>query len=80
MQKKILTLVLALFLVNSFQLKAQYAKNDTTYKKFFIGSTLFLLGNLDSKNSPDFVQANVGYRITGNDVVSLELKTWKYAW
>lgn len=80
MQKYIPTLVLALFLASSFQLKAQYAKHETDYKKCFVGSTLFMLGNLATKNSPDFVQLNLGYRITGKDVVSLELKTWKYAW
>ena len=80
MQKKILTLVLALILVNSFQLKAQYAKEDTTYKKCFVGSTFLMLGNLSSKNKPDFVQLNFGYRITARDAVSIELKTWKYAW
>ena len=80
MKKKIATLVLVLLLANSIQLKAQYAKNDNTYKKCFVGSTLFMLGNLDSKNRPDFIQLNLGYRITGRDVISLELKTWKYAW
>ncbi len=80
MQKKISVIVLALFMASSLQLKAQYAKNDTTYKKCFVGSTLFMLGNLSSENRPDFVQLNLGYRITGRDVVSLELKTWKYAW
>jgi len=80
MQKKILTIVLALFLANSIQLKAQYTKEDTTYKKCFVGSTLFVLGNLSPKNRPDFVQLNFGYRITHRDVISLELKTWKYAW
>jgi len=80
MKNIIVTLALTLFLANSFQLKAQYAKDDTTYKKCYIGSTLFMLGNLSSKNKPDFIQLNLGYRITGKDVVSLELKTWKYAW
>ena len=80
MKKKIATVVLALFLSSLIQLKAQYAKNDSTYKKYFVGSTLFMLGNLDSKNRPDFIQLNLGYRITGRDVVSLELKTWKYGW
>src|SRR5690606_10959246 len=36
--------------------------------------------NLDSKNRPDFIQLNLGYRITGKDVISLELITWKYGW
>ena len=80
MQKKILVVLLSLLLGSSLQLKAQYAKEDTTYKKCFVGSTLFLLGNLSSQNRPDFVQLNLGYRITGKDVVSLELITWKYAW
>lgn len=81
MQKKILTLVLALFLVNSFQLKAQYAKQDTTYKKFFVGSSLFVLYNLiPDDNAPDFAQVNFGYRLSPKDAVSLELKTWKYAY
>lgn len=80
MKNRIVTLGLTLFLANSFQLKAQYAKEDTIYKKCFVGSTLFMLGNLDSKNRPDFIQLNLGYRITGKDVISLELKTWKYAW
>lgn len=80
MQKKISVFILALFMANSIQVKAQYAKEDTTYKKCFVGSTLFMLGNLSSQNRPDFVQLNLGYRITDKDVVSLELKTWKYAW
>lgn len=80
MQKKISILVLSLFMASSPQLKAQYAKEDTTYKKCFVGSTLFMLGNLSPQNRPDFVQLNLGYRITGKDVVSLELKTWKYGW
>ena len=67
-------------MAGSPQLKAQYAKEDTTYKKCFVGSTLFMLGNLSPQNRPDFLQLNLGYRITGKDVVSLELKTWKYGW
>ena len=31
-------------------------------------------------NSPDFAQLNFGYRIGPKNVVSLEVKTWKYAW
>jgi hypothetical protein len=80
MQNKILLIGFVLMLTTNLQLKAQYTKQDSTYKKCFVGSTLFMLGNLDSKNRPDFVQLNFGYRITGRDVVSLELKTWKYGW
>lgn len=80
MQKKILQIGLALVLASSLQANAQYAKTDSTYKKCFVGSTLFLLGNLSSVNPPGFAQLNVGYRITGKDVISLELITWKHAW
>jgi len=80
MQKKFLLLVFVMAMTSTLQLKAQYAKQDSTFKKYFVGSTLFMLGNLSSKNPPDFVQLNLGYRITGKDAISLELKTWKYAY
>jgi len=80
MQRNILAIGFVLMLVANTQLSAQYAKSDDTYKKCFVGSTFFMLGNFAAKNKPDFVQLNLGYRITGKDVVSLELKTWKYAW
>jgi hypothetical protein len=80
MQKKILWIGLVLFLTSSLQLKAQYARTDSSYKKCFVGSTLFLLGNFSPVNPPGFAQLNLGYRITGKDVVSLELITWKHSW
>ncbi len=80
MQRKILFISLVFILIWAPQLKAQYAKTDSTHKKWFIGSTLFLLGNLAPTNTPDFVQLNFGYRLTGKDVISLELVTWKTAW
>lgn len=80
MQKKILQIGLAFVLASGLQVNAQYAKTDTTYKKCFVGSTLFLLGNLSPVEKPDFFQLNLGYRLTGKDVISIELITWKYAW
>jgi hypothetical protein len=68
-------------LVSRLQVNAQYAKTDSTYKKWFIGTSLFVfLGNLDKENPPNFVQLNIGYRITGKDMITLAPKTWKYAW
>ncbi|PHI18217.1 hypothetical protein CEQ90_19120 [Lewinellaceae bacterium SD302] len=61
-------------------LNAQYDSRDSTYHRFFLGSTAFLLGNFAERNSPDFVQLNFGYRLSEKDVISLEIKTWKYAW
>lgn len=81
MQKKILWIGLAFILVSRLQVNAQYAKTDSTYKKWFIGSSLFVfLGNLYKENPPNFIQLNIGYRITGKDIITLAPKTWKYAW
>lgn len=80
MRKKLLLIGFIFLFTSTFQLKAQYAKTDSTYKKCFIGSTLFVLGNLAPVNPPEFVQLNLGYRLTGKDVLSLEFITWKYAW
>jgi len=80
MQKKFLFIGFVLMMTSIPQLKAQYTQTDSTYKRWFVGSTIFLLGNFATTNSPSFVQLNAGYRITGKDAISLELKTWKYAW
>jgi len=82
MQKIILCIGLALVFAGSLQLKAQYADTESTYKKWFIGTSLFvILGNLfEDENPPDFFQLDIGYRITGKDVVRFSPKTWKYAW
>ncbi len=80
MQKKILFIGFVMIMASALQLKAQYANQDSTHKKWFVGSTLFLLGNLDKVNPPGFAQLNLGYRITGKNTISLELITWKHAW
>lgn len=82
MQKTTLWLVLALVLASNLQMKAQYAEADSTYKKWFIGTSLFvIIGNIaDGGNPPNFAQLDIGYRLTGNDVIRFSPKTWKYAW
>lgn len=80
MQKRISIAILVLFLVNSIEVNAQYTKTANTNKRFFIGSTLFLLGNFDKVNPPGFAQINLGYRIKEKNVISLELITWKHSW
>lgn len=78
---KFFWMALISIVTGSTQVKAQYAKHDSTYRKFFAGSTLFMLANLiPDNNKPGMVYLNLGYRITGKDAVSVELKTWKYAW
>ncbi len=80
MQKKILLIIFIFFLTNSFKAQAQYERGDTSYNKYFIGSTLFLVGNLSKVNPPGFAQLNLGYRLSPKDVISVELITWKHAW
>ncbi len=80
MQKKGLCFALILTMASTLHVKAQYTRQDSTYKRWFVGSTIFMLGNLDKVNPPGFAQLNLGYRITGKDVISLEVITWKHAW
>lgn len=57
------------------------ATRERTDKKFFVGSSLFMLANLvPDNNPPKMVYVNVGYRATRKDIISLELKTWQYGW
>lgn len=76
---KFKSLIIALILLNTYA-NAQYSFQDSSSKRCYVGSTFFLLGNFSPTNKPDFAQINFGYRITSKDVLSLELKTWKYAW
>lgn len=76
-----LLIALAILLACGCQLKAQYDDTVSTYKRWFVGTSLFVfLGNLDAENPPNFVQLNLGYRLSGKDVLTLSAKTWKYAW
>ncbi len=81
MQKKILWFALILLLSSTLQLKAQYDETDSTYKRWFVGTSLFVfLGNLDTENPPNFFQLDLGYRLTEKDIIRFSPKTWKYAW
>ncbi len=76
----IIRLTILICLISS--LNAQKTGQDSIQKKFFVGSSFFILANLNTKqtNPPDFIQLNFGYRIASNDFVSIEIKTWRYAW
>lgn len=82
MQKKILFTGTVWLMLATLPLSAQQARQDSTYKKWFIGSTFLMLGNLipNDPNAPEFAQVNVGYRITPKNVVFVELKTSKFNW
>lgn len=57
---------------------SQDSVKDSIPYRCFVGTTAFLLGNLAETNNPEFFQLNFGYRLTNKDVLSLEVKTWKY--
>jgi hypothetical protein len=54
-----------LMIISTRNLKAQSIQQYSTYKRFYIGSSLYLLGNLipNDPNPPEYVQLNFGYRI-----------------
>jgi hypothetical protein len=79
MQKKVLLIGCALLIACTLQVNAQDTKQDSIYRKWYVGSSLFMLGNFDKTNNPEYVQLNVGYRITPKNVVSIEFKRSIYS-
>lgn len=80
MQQKITLMVLALVLASTTQLYAQetnssFPKNESRHS---IGSSVFLLGNLDTEEPPLYFQLNYGYKLTSKDILVVEAITWAY--
>jgi hypothetical protein len=67
------TLMLALFTTMVY---CQAEKRDTDFRRYSVGSTLFLLGNI--KDSVSYFQLNFGYRLTPKDNIIAEAITWTY--
>ncbi|MBK8849449.1 MAG: hypothetical protein IPN73_04730 [Saprospiraceae bacterium] len=80
MQRRWIWVALTLVFLSSLQVNAQKEINERANKKWFVGSTLLLLGNLDDTNNPEYSQLNAGYRITPKDVVQFRFKRSIYAW
>ncbi|MCB0686813.1 MAG: hypothetical protein KDC53_09815 [Saprospiraceae bacterium] len=80
MQKNVIWIGFAFVLASSFPVNAQYSKQDSTDRRWFVGSTLLMFGNFDKVNNPEFIQLNLGYRITSKNVVSFEFKRSIYSW
>ena len=51
---------------------------DNSYRKHSIGSSFFLLGNLAPGDSPYYFLLNYGQRLTHEDILFVEGKTWTY--
>jgi len=80
MRKKGFLLGVLVLLASTLQLSAANAEQDSTYRRWFVGSSLLMFGNFSQVNNPEYVQLNAGYRITPKDVVSVEFKRSIYSW
>ena len=82
MQKQFFWMGLGLLMASSILLTGQNVEQDNTYKKWYIGSSLLVLGNFipDDPNPPEYVQLNLGYRLTPKDVMSIRFKRSIYSW
>jgi hypothetical protein len=56
----------------------QMGKQNSSNRQHFIGSSLFMLGNL-FPDPPSFYQLDYGYRLTPKDAIIIEAITWKYS-
>ncbi|RIW13408.1 hypothetical protein D0X99_16695 [Algoriphagus lacus] len=81
MQWKYSLIGLACFLATGFQVNAKHSKQDSSFKKWFVGSSFLMLGNFipHDSNSPRYFQLNVGHR-TLRDVVQFLFKRPQSAW
>jgi len=54
--------------------------NGEPQERYFVGTSAFILANVvpNQTNPPDFFQLNFGYWLTGQDVIAVEMLTWKY--
>ena len=76
---QLLLVFFAVLLCASPDASAQTDESDPAYRRHTVGSSLFILANLvPQSNPPHFSQLNYGYRLTPNDVVSVEAITWRY--
>lgn len=80
MYQKSLLFLLILMVLFTLNVDAQNVEQDSTFRKFFVGSSLFMLGNFSKVNNPEYVQINFGYRISPKDVLSFDFKRSVYAW
>lgn len=76
--QKLFMIVLVMCCFHLTTTHAQYSQEELDSRRCFIGTSSFMLFNFLPDEKPDFVQLNLGYRITTKDAVSLEVKTWRY--
>jgi len=78
LQKIKLIIACLIVLCSNLQLSGQ-SKNEEDFRKYFIGSSLFSVGNL-FPDPPQFYQLNFGYWLSKKDAIVVEAITWKYGY
>ncbi len=73
--KKLVTTTLMIVLLTTMAF-CQTEKKDSTIRRHFLGSSLFLFGNI--RDSVNFFQLNYGYQLTQKDLITVEAITWTY--
>ena len=74
--KKISSTIFVIAVLSTMAFSQAYIQ-DSSYKRHFVGSSLFMLANF----LPDpghFYQLNYGYRFTQKDAIIIEAITWRY--
>jgi hypothetical protein len=68
------------FSQTNMQTDSSFTKTGKTIpdRPHSVGSTLFLLGNLDTKEPPLYIQLNYGYQFAQRSNVIIEAITWTY--
>ncbi len=71
-------LLTTILLISISSVFCQEKNENNKNKKYFMGSTFFMLANFYTNETPNYYQLNYGYRITPKDVISIEAITWNY--
>ncbi|MDP3582618.1 MAG: hypothetical protein Q8S39_11845 [Ignavibacteria bacterium] len=71
------TLAISQDLTQKDSVSVQIEKQDIN-RRHYIGSSLFLLGNLAPGDPPYYFQLNYGYQLTPKDIIIVEAITWTY--
>jgi len=76
-KRNVIVIFCLLFFLSNSIVRAQTEKSTSDNNRFFIGSSLFMLGNL-LDDSPMYYRLDLGYRITDKDAVIIQPLTWAY--
>lgn len=75
--KNRLLILLGIIFFNINFVSSKNEKLNSEDRKYFIGSSMFMLGNL-FPDPPSYYRLDFGYRITSKDAIIIQPLTWKY--